>query len=101
MHNEECFLTLLVYVDGVLITSTYEAAIVKVKEELYKQFTIKDIAYAYFLCLEISHSSDGTYINQHKYTLDILEVDACLLEGSQLLLLCLKGLHLALITMLC
>lgn len=45
-HNKEFFLTLLVYVDDVLITDASKAAIIKVERVLHKQFTIKDVGYA-------------------------------------------------------
>lgn len=51
--------------DDVLVTGTCEVAIIKVKNYLHKQFTIKDIGYTkYFLGLEIALSSDDTYIKK-------------------------------------
>ncbi|KAJ0038187.1 hypothetical protein Pint_23684 [Pistacia integerrima] len=45
-----------------------------VKAHLHFVFTIKDLGYAkYFLGIEIARSSEGTFINQQKYILDILE----------------------------
>lgn len=41
LHNQEYFLTLLIYIDDVLITDTSEAAIVKVKKYLRKQLLLK------------------------------------------------------------
>lgn len=49
---------------------------------------LKIFAYGYakyFLGLEIARSSDGTYINQHIYALDILK-DASLLEAKPTLI---------------
>ncbi|XP_019055649.1 PREDICTED: uncharacterized protein LOC109115767 [Nelumbo nucifera] len=67
-------LALLVYVDDVLVTGTHESEIKKVKQFLHDTFTIKDMEYAkYFLGLKIARGSDGTYVNQRKYVLDILQ----------------------------
>lgn len=64
MYNEEYFLTLLIYIDDVLITGTHEEATIKVKNCLYKPFTIKDIGYSkYFLGVEIACSLEGIYIS--------------------------------------
>lgn len=81
-NTTESFTALLVYVDDVLITGTSKKEINDVKNYLQKTFTIKDLGYArYFLGLEITCGTEGTYINQRKYTLDIL-FDAGLL-GSK------------------
>ncbi|XP_031260066.1 uncharacterized protein LOC116118244 [Pistacia vera] len=68
------FLTLLVYVDDVIITSSSKDDIQAVKVFLHDKFTIKDLGYAkYFQGVEIARSSHGSYIYQRKYTLDILQ----------------------------
>lgn len=67
------FTTLLVYVDDVLIIGTCGGEIKEVKDYLHKIFTIKDLGHVhYFLGLEIARGDNGTYVNQRKYTLDIL-----------------------------
>lgn len=56
-----------------LITVTCEDEIKKVKSYIHEAFTIKDLGYVrYFLGVEIARGSEGTYINQRKYILDIL-----------------------------
>lgn len=73
MRQGDVFTALIVYVDDILITSTSLAQITKIKGFLHKQFTIKDLGLAkYFLGLEIARSTKGIYINQMKYTLDML-----------------------------
>ncbi|XP_010267875.1 PREDICTED: uncharacterized protein LOC104604981 [Nelumbo nucifera] len=60
--------------DDVLVIGTHEFEIKKAKQFLHDTFTIKDVGYAkYFLGLEIARGSDGTYVNQRKYVLDILQ----------------------------
>ncbi|KAL0294844.1 UNVERIFIED_CONTAM: Retrovirus-related Pol polyprotein from transposon RE1 [Sesamum radiatum] len=72
-HTEAGMLALLVYVDDVLITCASESKITKVKDFLHSAFTIKDVGLAkYFLSLEITRSSPGTSITQHKFIRDII-----------------------------
>ncbi|KAL2246506.1 UNVERIFIED_CONTAM: Retrovirus-related Pol polyprotein from transposon RE2 [Sesamum indicum] len=66
-------ISLLVYVDNILLVGTDIAELQKVKNYLHRLFTIKDIGQArYFLGLEIARSSDGIFLAQTKYILDIL-----------------------------
>ncbi|XP_031253579.1 uncharacterized protein LOC116111548 [Pistacia vera] len=68
------FLALIVYVDDVLVMGPNESDIAAVKAYLHSVFTIKDLGYAkYFIGIEITRSLEGTFINQRKYILDILE----------------------------
>lgn len=68
------FLALLVYVDNILIIEDSEDEIKKVKKFLDQKFTIKVLEYAkYFLGLELSRSELGIYVNQRKYTLDLIQ----------------------------
>lgn len=68
------FLALLVYVDDVLITGSYNTEIQSLKDYLHVLFTIKDLGFAeYFLGLEIARSEQGLFLSQCKYILDILE----------------------------
>ncbi|XP_021639034.2 uncharacterized mitochondrial protein AtMg00810-like [Hevea brasiliensis] len=76
------FLALLVHVDDILITGANEAEILRVKQFLHQTFTIKDMGYArYFLGVELARSSSGLFLNQRKYTLDILK-DAGILDAK-------------------
>ncbi|GKE28382.1 NSP-interacting kinase 1-like protein [Tanacetum coccineum] len=81
-HNGEEFTIALVYVDDILLTGNSPSIIDKTKAALDKQFTIKDLGLAkYFLGIEISSLSEGTYLNQRKYILDLLH-DAGLTEAK-------------------
>ncbi|KAL0374188.1 UNVERIFIED_CONTAM: Retrovirus-related Pol polyprotein from transposon RE1 [Sesamum radiatum] len=72
-HVESGYLTLLVYMDDILLTGPSEDSIADVKRYLDDLFTIKDLEYAkYFLDLEIARSQGGTSITQRKYIEDII-----------------------------
>ncbi|KAL0400699.1 UNVERIFIED_CONTAM: Retrovirus-related Pol polyprotein from transposon RE1 [Sesamum latifolium] len=71
--SSDGFLTLLVYVDNILIMGPEELSIIAVKTHLDTLFTIKDLGYAkYFLGLEIARSLTGMAITQQKYISDII-----------------------------
>ncbi|KAL0438756.1 UNVERIFIED_CONTAM: Retrovirus-related Pol polyprotein from transposon RE2 [Sesamum latifolium] len=66
-------LSLLVYVDDILLTGPSIEDLQLVKTYLHDLFTIKDIGDArYFLGLEIARNSDGIYLAQTKYIQDII-----------------------------
>ncbi|KAL0454776.1 UNVERIFIED_CONTAM: Retrovirus-related Pol polyprotein from transposon RE2 [Sesamum latifolium] len=67
------FLTLLVYVDDILITGPSEELISDVKQCIHELFNIKDLGVAkYFLGIEITCSLHRMFLTQAKYTKDIL-----------------------------
>ena len=67
------FLTLLVYVNDVLIVGSHEDQIMLANNFLDSAFTIKDLSFAkYFLGVEIARHPHGMYLNHQKYILDIL-----------------------------
>lgn len=67
------FLALIVYVDDVIITGKSLNAIKALKSHLDAAFTIKDLGSVHcFLKVEISRSTVGIYLSQHKYILDLL-----------------------------
>lgn len=73
MSSHDNFLALVVYVNDVLITSNSQANIDALKQHLDVAFTIKDLGSVhYFLGVEVSRSSIGTYLSQRKYILDML-----------------------------
>lgn len=72
-HSGSTKTYLLVYVDDILIVGNDKDDIQHVKDYLNDQFSIKDLGNAkYFLGVEISKNSSDLFLNQRKYTLDIL-----------------------------
>lgn len=66
--------TLLVYVDDMVLAGNSTSLLTQVKEFLSTQFKIKDLGtLKYFLGLELARSIAGIYLNQRKYTLDLLK----------------------------
>ncbi|CAL5387066.1 unnamed protein product [Camellia sinensis] len=64
---------LLLYVDDMIITGNDTAGILHLKQFLHQQFEMKDLGTLnYFLGLEVSHDSTGSYLSQAKYASDLL-----------------------------
>ncbi|KAK8921057.1 hypothetical protein KSP39_PZI020242 [Platanthera zijinensis] len=65
---------LIVYVDDSIITGDHLEGITYLKEQLSKEFEVKDLRkLKYFLGIEMVRSQQGIFISQRKYTLDLLE----------------------------
>jgi hypothetical protein len=72
-HNSTDKLIVLVYIDDLIITGSNETSIAKLKVDLQRQFSIKDLGkLKYFLGIEMATSSKGVFLNQQKYILDML-----------------------------
>ena len=64
---------LAVYVDDMIVTGDDEAEIARLKEQLSKEFEVKDLGQLkYFLGIEIAHGEQGIVLSQRKYVLDLL-----------------------------
>lgn len=62
------------YVDNIIVTGDDLIGIQKLKEDLSKEFEIKDIGkLRYFIGIEVAHSKEGIFISQQKYILDLLK----------------------------
>ncbi|XP_021991778.2 uncharacterized mitochondrial protein AtMg00810-like [Helianthus annuus] len=64
---------LLVYVDDLILTGNQPSALASFINCLHNEFAIKDLGKLnYFLGLEGTYTKNGLFLNQSKYTLDIL-----------------------------
>ena len=71
--SEHC-IYLIVNVNDIVITSSDQDGIRKLKQHLFSHFQIKDLGkLKYFLGIEIAQSNSGVVMSQRKYVLDILE----------------------------
>ena len=71
---------LIVYVNNIVITSSDQDGIQKLKQHLFNHFQTKDLGkLKYFLGIEVAQSNSRVVISQRKYTLDIL-VDTDMLD---------------------
>ena len=71
---------LIVYVDDIVITSSDQDGIQRLKQHLFSHFQTKDLGkLKYFLGNEVVQSNSGVVISQRKYTFEIL-TDTGMLE---------------------
>lgn len=65
---------LLFYVDDLILTGNQDHVLTNFIVRLNKEFAIKDLGELnYFLGLDVMYASDGLFLNQSKYTHEILE----------------------------
>jgi histone deacetylase 1/2 len=73
LQRPEITMYLLVYVDDIILISSSDTAIDRLWTALSGVFAVKDLGTLhYFLGLEVSRSSAGLSLTQHKYSLDLL-----------------------------
>nr|AAP54332.2 retrotransposon protein, putative, unclassified [Oryza sativa Japonica Group] len=72
-HNRGLKTILVVYVDDMIITGDDCLEISRLKQNLSKEFEVKDLGQLkYFLGIEIARSPRGIVLSQRKYVLDLL-----------------------------
>lgn len=72
-HFSPSITLILVYVDDFLLSGSCLDSINDLKKMLSQTFHMKDLGHLrYFLGLEIDHNTDGIFISQRKYNMDIL-----------------------------
>ena len=72
-HSRRRVTILAVYVDDIIITGDDEVEIKRLKENMSKEFEVKDLGQLkYFLGIEIARSQKGIVLSQRKYVLDLL-----------------------------
>ncbi|GJW37080.1 ribonuclease H-like domain-containing protein [Tanacetum coccineum] len=72
-HNGENFISLLVYVDDIIITQNDNIGISEFKVFLSTKFMIKDLGVSiYFLGIEVVENDLGLCMSQRKYCLELL-----------------------------
>ena len=63
----------MAYVDDIVITGTYSTLITRLQQHLQASFHMKDLGpLTYFLGLKVHTDSTGIFLNQHKYTQDLI-----------------------------
>lgn len=72
-HHNNKITILVVYVDDIVITSDDEEEILDLKKNLARSFEVKDLGHLhYFLGIEVAYGTQGIYLSQRKYVLDLL-----------------------------
>jgi hypothetical protein len=73
LHNNQCFISLLVYVDDILIAGNNKGVIQQVKAQLHDKFSIKDLGpLHYYLGVEFLRNNTGLAMSQRKYAIELI-----------------------------
>ena len=72
-NSSSGIISLVVYVDDIVITGSVSKGISSLKSFLQSQFHTKDLGIVrYFLGIEVMQSKHGIFLSQRKYVLDLL-----------------------------
>ena len=65
---------MLLYVDDIVLTASSDSLLRRIIVSLQHEFAMKDLGQLHhFLGVSVTHSSDGLFLSQRQYILDILE----------------------------
>ena len=71
-HSSNGTIVLIIYVDDIIISGSDSTGIANLKTYFSKHFHTKDLgALRYFLGIEVACSSQGIFLSQRKYVLDL------------------------------
>lgn len=74
MHSYKVSMFLLMYVDDMILTSSFATAADHLIQSLSRAFLLKDLGQlSYFLGIELDYSTNGIILNQRKYISDLLK----------------------------
>jgi hypothetical protein len=72
-HKHGVTMFLLMYVDGIIVTSSHSAAVDALLKDLKSDFALKDLGNLhYFLGIQVAKKGDGIVLSQEKYVHDLL-----------------------------
>ena len=94
-HTTAGTIYLLLYVDDMVLTGTNPTLIKTLITRLSKEFAMKDLgSLHYFLGVEVQHNSQGLFLSQTKYALDLLQ-RTDMIEAKPISTLFVVGQHLS------
>jgi hypothetical protein len=65
---------MLVYIDDIIVTGSCDKTISTLLKELRSEFALKELGdLHFFLGIEVNQTSDGIFLSQEKYALDLLQ----------------------------
>ena len=71
------------YVDDIIITGTDSSLITCLQQQLKDSFHMKDLGtLTYFLGLKVHNVASGVFLNQHKYTQDLISLAGLQVSSS-------------------
>ncbi|GKV44791.1 hypothetical protein SLEP1_g51949 [Rubroshorea leprosula] len=84
LHNGQDTALLLLYVNGIVLTTSSSSLLQHIIENLSTKFALKDLGFlSYFLGIEVTLFSGGIFLSQAKYAKDIL-TRATMVEASMI-----------------